>query len=91
MTVHLYDQGLFTWDEWAAALSAQLHQPTAADDGSDYYHHWTAALETMLTTRSVTDNETVNQLADSWSRAAHATPHGQPIELINDPQRHPHP
>lgn len=86
LAVHLHERGLFTWAEWAETLSAELRRPDAADDGSDYYHHWAAALERLLTTKAVTSPESVQQLADAWSRAADATPHGQPIELANDPE-----
>lgn len=86
LTVHLHEQGLFTWPEWADTLSAELHRPGAADDGSDYYHCWAAALERLLTTKAVASSEAVQAVADAWSRAAHATPHGQPIVLANDPE-----
>jgi hypothetical protein len=29
----------------------------------------------------------VDNLAAAWQRAAHATPHGKPILLENDPER----
>ena len=85
LTVHLHEQGLFTWPEWAKTLSIELHRPDAADDGSDYYHHWAAALERLLSDKAVTSAESVQVVADAWSRAAHATPHGQPIVLAKDP------
>ncbi len=87
MTVHLHDQKVFTWPEWAACLSAELHRPDAAEDGSDYYDHWAVALERLLATKSIAASETIDDVADAWTRAANATPHGQPIELINDPGR----
>ncbi len=86
LTVHLHEQGLFSWPEWAESLSAELHRPDAADDGSDYYQRWAAALERLLTAKAVTSTESVQVMADAWSRAAHATPHGQPIVLANDPE-----
>jgi nitrile hydratase accessory protein len=85
LTVHLHDQQVFTWSEWAEALSTEVSRPDAAADGSDYYHHWTVALEKLLAAKSVAAPTTVDELAEAWTRAAHATPHGQPIELSNDP------
>ena len=85
LTVHLNEQGLFTWPEWAGVFSVELHRPDAADDGSDYYHRWAAALETLLASKQVAGTTDVDGLAESWTRAANATPHGQPIELSNDP------
>lgn len=87
MAVHLHSQGAFTWSEWTATLSAELHQPEAAQDGSDYYHHWAAALEKLLVSSAITDSAEIDTLAQSWARAAEATPHGQEIELKNDPIR----
>jgi nitrile hydratase accessory protein len=85
LTVHLHERGLFGWDEWAKALSAELHGGQAADDGSDYYAHWLKALEALLAAKGIADAGTVSMVAEAWARAAHATPHGKPIMLENDP------
>ena len=87
MTVHLNAKGLFSWSEWAAALSAQLYKPGRAEDGSDYFDCWVAALSELLVSRGISDAETILALQQSWQRAAEATPHGQTIELRNDPLR----
>ena len=85
LTVHLHEQGVFTWPEWAEALSAQVRRPDAAADGSDYYEHWTAALQSILSRKGVTAGPDIDKLAAAWERAAEATPHGMPIDLANDP------
>ncbi len=87
MTVHLHERGLFTWSEWAESLSGELHTPGRAEDGSDYFDRWVAALSSILVSRGVADAETIAALQQSWQRAAEATPHGKPIVLENDPQR----
>ncbi|MEQ8479596.1 MAG: nitrile hydratase accessory protein [Hoeflea sp.] len=87
LAVALNERGLFSWSEWATALSRELAGPGAAQDGGDYYAHWLAALETLLTEKGVAGPETVEALTTSWQRAARATPHGQPIRLENDPER----
>lgn len=86
LAVALHQRGVFTWSEWAAALSRQVAKPGAAADGSDYYLHWLAALEALLGEKGVADPDLVEALSASWQRAAHATPHGQPIRLENDPR-----
>jgi len=48
MTVHLHERGLFTWSEWAAALSGEVHKPGRAEDGSDYFDCWVAALSGLV-------------------------------------------
>ncbi|RWC94885.1 MAG: nitrile hydratase accessory protein [Mesorhizobium sp.] len=85
MTVALHDKGLFSWSEWADALSAEVKRPDAAADGHDYYEHWLAALESLLSAKGVAGRSDVDRLAAAWERAAHATPHGKPILLENDP------
>ena len=45
--------GPVLWSEWAEALSAEVKQPDAAADGSDYYEHWLAALEKLLAAKGV--------------------------------------
>ncbi|MGY6411442.1 MAG: nitrile hydratase accessory protein [Alkalilacustris sp.] len=83
MTVALQRAGLFAWPEWAAVLSRELQG--GAVDGSDYHDRWLAALERMLHARGLAPADEVAALAESWQRAAHATPHGRPIRLENDP------
>ncbi|CAH2403285.1 nitrile hydratase accessory protein [Mesorhizobium ventifaucium] len=85
MTVALHDKGLFSWSEWAGALSAEVKQPGAASDGHDYYEHWLAALENLLSAKGVAGKGDIDALAAAWGRAALATPHGKPILLENDP------
>lgn len=81
MTVALHERGLFTWPEWAAALSARIK----ADEGAEYYACWLAALEDLLGAKQPGSGAELAALAAAWQRAAHATPHGQPIRLENDP------
>ena len=85
MTVALHDKGLFSWSEWADALSSEVKKPGAASDGHDYYEHWLAVLERLLSAKGVAGKSDVDALAAAWERAAHATPHGKPILLENDP------
>lgn len=85
MTVHLHQQGIFSWGEWAQSLSAELHMPGRADDGSDYFDAWVSALSGILISRGIASACDILALQQSWQRAAEATPHGTPIRLENDP------
>ncbi|MBB3308971.1 nitrile hydratase accessory protein [Rhizobium sp. BK196] len=87
MTVHLHERGLFTWSEWAETLSCELLRHGRAEDGSDYFDCWVAALSNLIVRRGVADADAILDLQKSWQRAAEATPHGKPIELVNDPMR----
>ncbi|MFD9668550.1 nitrile hydratase accessory protein [Rhodococcus sp. NPDC059968] len=88
MTLALQEGGLFTWTEWTATLAAEIKGAQAAgdpDNGSTYYQHWLAALERLVIDRDVITPAHLKECRDAWDRAAHATPHGQPILLENDP------
>lgn len=90
LVVQLQAKGVFSADEWAQALGAEIREAVAAGgcrDGSDYYERWCEALEHLLIAKGLASHASVDDLAASWARAAEATPHGQPILLENDPQR----
>jgi nitrile hydratase accessory protein len=51
MTLALHERGVFTWPQWADALSQQITQAHAAGDadlGDTYYQHWLRALESLV-------------------------------------------
>jgi len=82
--VKLSEDGHFTWKEWAAALAEELR--TAAtrgepDDGSQYYRHWLAALERLVTAKGLADSATLATRKEAWAEAYRRTPHGKPVEL----------
>jgi len=81
MTVALHERGLFTWSEWAEELGAEVKS------GDPYYDCWLRALETLVARKGAASQREIGETAAAWMRAAHATPHGQPIKLENDPER----
>jgi nitrile hydratase accessory protein len=84
MTLALHERGLFSWNEWAAALGAEIKRAQAAGDpdtGETYYQHWLKALERLVAEKGVTTTETLTRYRDAWDHAADRTPHGKPIEL----------
>ena len=80
MAVRLHEQGHFTWTDWAAALSDQIGAAGPADT-TEYYEHWLATLEVIVTANELTSVDELTDRKDAWHRAAEATPHGRPIEL----------
>jgi nitrile hydratase accessory protein len=51
MVLALHERGLFTWAQWAEALSRQIARAQAAGDpdhGDTYYQHWLLALESLV-------------------------------------------
>ncbi len=84
MTLQLHERGLFTWPEWAAALTAQIRAAQArgdADSGTTYYQHWLDALEHLVIAKQLGTPEQIHALEHAWEAAAARTPHGQPIVL----------
>jgi len=83
MTLSLYESAVFTWPEWANALSHQRRQSKNDDDGNGYYLDWLAALEKLTADKGVTDRYLLLARKQAWAKAAAGTPHGQPIVLNN--------
>ncbi len=84
MALSLYERGVFTWSEWAAALAEEIARAQEAGDpdtGETYYRHWLATLENLVAAKGVTSAETLRRYRDAWDRACDRTPHGKPIEL----------
>ena len=85
LTVHLHDQGRFGWDDWVRVFSARIGDrpaPDAAtpeDHAEVYYLAWLDALEQIVTDRQLADAAIIAEMAETWRRAALATPHGTPI------------
>jgi len=89
MTLLLHERGLFTWSEWARVLGEAIRAAEVNgddQDGSGYYRHWLAALEWLVSAKDIASPQALVDRRAAWDRAAHATPHGAPIWLENDPQ-----
>ena len=80
LAVQLNAAGAFTWAEWAQALSQQL-AGDPADDGSRYYQHWVAALETLTAARGLAAPAEMATRKAAWADAYRHTPHGAPVAL----------
>jgi nitrile hydratase accessory protein len=84
MALTLHERGLFTWNEWAAALAEEIKRAQQAGDpdkGDTYYRHWLATLEKLLAAKGVATLELQHRYREAWDHAADRTPHGSPIEL----------
>ena len=82
LAVELVEQGHFTWKEWAGALADELKTAEASsepDDGSQYYHHWVAALGRLVTAKGLTDAPVLLERKEAWAEACRHTPHGKPV------------
>lgn len=87
MTLALYQQGLFTWPEWARALAERIQAAPAQpgeDAGDAYYRQWLETLEGMVAAKGASSAAELRRYQEAWDHAADRTPHGQPIELQPD-------
>ena len=77
MAVKLNEAGAFTWSEWAEALGGEIRE----NPQRPYYESWLAALEKLVEGKGLMSARERLARVEAWDRAAHLTPHGQPIEL----------
>ena len=90
MTLMLYEQGHFTWKEWAECLGAEIAEAKKRGDpdlGDTYYLHWLAAIEKMVAEKGILEADSLRRRKIEWDAAAQATPHGQPILLRQEKER----
>ena len=84
MALVLHERGVFTWNEWAETLGAEIKRAQAAGDpdtGETYYHQWLATLERLVAKKGVATSDLLHRYRDAWDHAADRTPHGKPIVL----------
>jgi nitrile hydratase accessory protein len=84
MALVLHERGVFTWNEWAETLAAEIKRAQAAGDpdtGETYYRHWLATLERLVAKKGVATSDALDRYRDAWDHAADRTPHGKPIVL----------
>lgn len=85
MTISLFQDGLFTWDEWAETLGIEIAKAGGDDlDGARYYQYWLAALEAIVAKKGSVKSDQLDSLKEAWADAYRDTPHGKPVELKRD-------
>jgi nitrile hydratase accessory protein len=80
----LHQRGVFTWTEWAAALTQEIKAAQNHGDpdlGDTYYLHWVHALQRLVTAKGVSTADDIEGMTKDWLKSARETPHGQPIVL----------
>jgi len=88
MAVELHRGGVFSWAEWAGALSEEIAtREQQSEDGAHYYECWLAALERLVVEKGVADAPDLDSLRESWRDAFEHTPHGSPVSLPPRPRR----
>ena len=77
IVINLHQKNVFTWEEWASALSTEIYSGIERE----YYNHWLAALEKLAASKNLTSLEAIETREHDWHKAAARTPHGEPILL----------
>lgn len=89
LAVALHERGAFTWAEWSAKFAVTIRIANAYDGGgAAYYQCWLRTLEQLVAEKELLAANALSTRKEAWRRAAHATPHGSPIVLENDPLAH---
>ncbi len=64
LAVKLQQQGLFSWQEWAAQMHDSIEAARAGGDpdlGNTYYEHWVAALEALVRAKGLATDQSLSQ------------------------------
>ncbi len=85
MAVAMHEREIFTWGEWSKMLGPHVANVHDAADPEAYWRAWLAALEDILGQKRVGSRAALLDLKEAWRAAAERTPHGQPIELPENP------
>ena len=84
VTVHLSERNLFSWAEWTDEMVEQIKKVKLIrpiDGSNDYYNIWLQALIELISTKGITDAETISDVQNRWAIAYRNSPHGKPVEL----------
>ena len=84
LVIALHQRGLFTWEEWASMLSAEIRHAQSQGDpdlGNSYYQHWLCALEKISVLKEFSSYPEMAERKSLWISAYENTPHGLPINL----------
>lgn len=84
LTVHLNEQGRFSWAQWVERFSATLKHhglDRYLDGGDDYFTAWLATLEAILSEAGSANPQEVELVRRHWEEAYLSTPHGEPVHL----------
>jgi nitrile hydratase accessory protein len=87
----LIGSGMFSANEWAAALGEEIRRQTGEPDTEEtYYRAVLAALEQLVGEKAPATGGSLAERVEAWRRAYLNTPHGEPVTLAaaNGPVRH---
>lgn len=84
LTVHLNEEGQFSWPDWAMRFSQTLKRHGLTKElngGEDYFNAWLETLEALLEETGDAEEPERAKMRDAWETAFLSTPHGAPVTL----------
>jgi nitrile hydratase accessory protein len=77
LVVHLHQRGLFAWQDWVDALSAEIAADSDRTPETPYYQLWLTAAERLVTSRALVgdDELAATRAALHAAQGAHDHPH----------------
>ena len=84
LTLHLHQQGLFSWTQWAEHLSKSIKNDTTEsieNYTTAYYLQWLNALEEICMLKTGLTSTQLLDKRNAWETAYLHTPHGKAISL----------
>ncbi|APG47648.1 nitrile hydratase accessory protein [Phaeobacter porticola] len=87
LTVHLNENGAFSWGDWVGRFSTTLRRHGLAKDlngGADYFAAWLETLEMFLADTGRVAPADAEAMRARWEAAYLSTPHGAPVHLHDD-------
>ena len=84
VTLCLWERNLFSWTEWTAALGEKISKDgliRCINGSDDYYNLWLEALIELISTKGITDPETIEDMQNRWVDAYRNTHHGKPVNF----------
>jgi nitrile hydratase accessory protein len=70
LALKLTERGHFTQTEWTMALAREIRRVVErgeSDDGSHYYDHWLAALETLAIDKGLISRASLEARKQDWT------------------------
>ena len=84
ITIHLSEQGNFSWSEFVAAFGKILKKRKdfkKFSPSNEYYSCWLQALEEIIVKKNLGSTKNLSSLKGKWEKAFLITPHGSPVKI----------
>ena len=81
LAVSLNERNLISWNDWTQLVVRLRAEGAGSNAGESTYFAWLAALEALVVSTGITDEQALADKKAAWDAAARNTPHGAPVVL----------